>query len=103
MTRVSCPFCYHGVDGARLWYQGTGKTVFLTILGHELLHGLRRRFGADVRMSGTGRRRSLAGALTIDDVFTGHRLMAQTAEAVNGRRDPAVFEWRQEHRVAGMH
>jgi hypothetical protein len=188
MSKVSCPFCYHGVDGARLWYQctgrgspgrpgckpepdeararetgfveavrpsfgadtrgsrwpakagcprcgaesgirtcpachtpvpanfgaasspliamvgakGTGKTVFLNVLGHELLHGLRRRFGADVRMSGTGRRKSMASTLMIDDVFTGHRLMAQTAEAVNGRREPAVFEWRQEHRIAGI-
>jgi hypothetical protein len=188
MAKVSCPFCYHEVEGNRLWYQctgrgspgrpgckpepdearsretgyveavrrsfpattrnphwpakaacsecgaesgirtcptchtpvpanfgassspliamvgakGTGKTVFLNVLGHELLHGLRRRFGADVRMSGTGQRKTMASTLNIDDVFSGHRLMAQTIEAVDGRREPAVFEWRQEHKVAGI-
>lgn len=188
MSKVSCPYCYHKVDGRRLWYQcegrgspgrngcrtehdpareretgfkeavrpsfgiekggpfwparatcphcgggtgirvcpcchtpvsasfgasrspliamvgakGTGKTVYLNVLGHELLHGLRSRFDADVRLTGAGQRAAVTEQLMIDNVFADLQLMAQTAAAVNGRRPPAVFEWRREHRVAGI-
>ncbi|HZN73965.1 MAG TPA: hypothetical protein VFC00_20040 [Micromonosporaceae bacterium] len=189
MRKVSCPYCYHKVDGHRLWYQcagrgspgkkqceaekdadraretgfsegvrpsfgiqtrspfwparatcprcggetgirvcprchtpvsanfgatrspliamvgakGTGKTVYLNVLARELLHGLRRRFDADVRLSGTGQRAAVTEKLAIDNVFADLRLMAHTATALNGRRPPAVFEWRREQpRIAGI-
>jgi hypothetical protein len=189
MSKISCPYCYHRVDGNRLWYQctgrgspgragckltrdeareretgyreasrpafglpgsprpfwparagcprcgaesgirvcprchtplsanfgasaspliamvgakGTGKTVFLTVLAHELLGDLRRRFDADVRLTGSGQRAALGERLEVGRVFTDQQLMAQTAQATDGRRPPAVFEWRQEHRVANL-
>jgi hypothetical protein len=71
---------------------GTGKSVYLNVLGHELVNGLRRRFDADVRVSGP----------TPDDLFRGRTLFAQTAQATSGRREPVVFEWRQKRRLAGL-
>jgi hypothetical protein len=186
MSRVSCPYCYHRVDGSRLWYQctgrgtagrtgckqepdpareaetgwreavrpsfpaatrnpvwpakaacprcggesgirvcpcchtpvstnfgasaspliamvgakGTGKTVYLNVLGHALLTDLRRQFGADVRLTGTGQRTPVGQRLEVAQIFAEHRLVEQTDEAVDGRRAPAVFEWRQE--AAGL-
>jgi hypothetical protein len=105
-----CPNCHTPVSAnfgssaspliAMVGAKGTGKTVYLNVLGHELLHNLRRRFGADVRMSGVGQRSAVADALSVDMVFSEHKLMAHTEASVNGRRAPAVFEWRQEHRLA---
>lgn len=179
--RISCPYCYHRIDGRRLWYQctgrgspgkagcamavdeerkretghnapvrpvfgptgrgpfspakakcvtcagetairvcpcchtplsanfgsaaspliamvgakGTGKTVYLNILTHELLNGMRRRFDADVRPS--------AGSAKVDvtSVMKDRLLFAQTAAALGGRRDPYVFEWRRPRRLTG--
>jgi hypothetical protein len=107
-----CPNCHTPVSAnfgssaspliAMVGAKGTGKTVYLNVLGHELLHDVRRRFGADVRMSGAGQRSAVADALAVNELFTGHQLMQQTEAAPNGRRAPAVFEWRQEQRVAGL-
>ncbi|MEV6524649.1 hypothetical protein AB0M43_22080 [Longispora sp. NPDC051575] len=85
--------------------KGTGKTVYLTVLAHELRAGLRRRFGADVRLSGD-RQGDAASPLAwlqqnVDAVYDDRRLFAQTAQAQAGRREPLVFEWRQEHRRLG--
>ncbi|GIJ48325.1 hypothetical protein Val02_52110 [Virgisporangium aliadipatigenens] len=188
MSRVACPYCYHRVDGGRLWYQctgrgspgrsgcglavddqrvaeigdrepvrpafgaptrspfwptkascpkcgaesgirvcpcchshlssnfgaasspliamvgakGTGKTVFLNVLSHALLNDLRRQFGADVRLNEAGKRSSGKDGLAVDRIFRDHRLVEQTAQATEGRRRPSVFEWRQEHRTAGV-
>nr|WP_221381714.1 zinc ribbon domain-containing protein [Actinoplanes polyasparticus] len=73
--------------------KGTGKSVYLTVLAHELLNNLRRRFGADVRMTGAVKEpvREFVGT-----VYADQRLMNQTAAAVTGRMPPTVFEWRQE-------
>jgi hypothetical protein len=188
MSRTSCPYCYHRVDGNRLWYQcsgrgsagrpgcasvvdqdrnretgyteqtrpsfglqtrnpfwpakaacpncgaetgirvcpcchtpvssnfgassspliamvgakGTGKTVYLNVLGHALLNDLRRQFGADVRLNGTGQRVAVGEKLAVNEIFNEHRLVGQTGQAAHGRRAPAVFEWRQEHKAVGM-
>ncbi|GAA4719998.1 zinc ribbon domain-containing protein [Phytohabitans rumicis] len=179
--RVSCPYCYHRIDGRRLWYQctgrgspgkagctpvpdpereretgvfepsrpafappgrgpfspakascatcgsetgirvcpcchtplstnfggsaspliamvgakGTGKTVYLHVLAHELLNGTRRRFDADVRAS------SGSAKIDVSSVMNDRALFAQTAQAIGGRRDPFVFEWRRPRRVTG--
>ncbi|MGC5031775.1 hypothetical protein [Micromonospora sp. DT229] len=189
MSRVSCPYCYHKINGSRLWYQctgrgspgrkgcapardeareretgfneqvrpvfglanrspiwpakaecptcgaqsgiracprchtplssnfgasvnpliamvgakGTGKSVYLTVLAHQLLNDMSGRFDADVRMSGISQRRALGGdQLEISTIFDSQRLFEQSAQAVNGRQPPTVFEWRREHRIAGI-
>ncbi len=105
-----CPSCHTPVSSnfgataspliAMVGAKGTGKTVYLTVLAHELLNGLRRRFGADVRMTGVDRTESIRDY--VGEVFSDQRLMVQTDQAIKGRRPPTVFEWRQEHRVAMM-
>jgi hypothetical protein len=90
-----------GMAGAK----GTGKTVYLTVLAHELRTNIRRRFDADVRLAGDRQ----GGAASprdwldqnVDAIYQGQRLFAQTAPARNGRREPVVFEWRQEARRLG--
>jgi hypothetical protein len=99
-----CPDCHTPVSTtfgataspliAMVGAKGTGKTVYLTVLAHELLHSLRRRFDADVRMTGTD-----PGAPLTGDIFTGRPLMFQTDQAIKGRRAPTVFEWRQAARA----
>ena len=74
--------------------KGTGKTVYLTVLTQELRTGLRRRFGADVRLSG-----DQPAASSTADLYTNRKLFAQTTQATAGRREPLVFEWRQERQV----
>ncbi|WP_326561233.1 hypothetical protein [Micromonospora sp. NBC_01796] len=68
---------------------GTGKTVYLTVLQHELMNGLRRRFDADVRRVG-------GPAADVQQVFDDQTLFAGTRPATNGRQEPVVWEWRQQ-------
>ncbi len=115
--KEECPDC-HGISGIRVcpcchtplpvnFAESTspliamvgaktpGKTVYLTVLSQELRTGLRRRFGADVRLSGDQPPGRTA------DLYTNRRLFEQTARALSGRRDPLVFEWRQERQALG--
>jgi hypothetical protein len=91
---------------AMIGAKGTGKTVYLTVLAHELRTGLRRRFGADVRLTGDAQG-GFKSALqwleqNVDTVFTQRQLFEETPAATAGRREPLVFEWRQERRLAGV-
>jgi len=100
----TCPKCHTPLSSnfgagespliAMVGAKGTGKTVFLTVLAHELVNSLRRRFGADVRMTGVDRSELISGF--VGEVFTGQRLMPQTAQSKAGRQAPSVFEWRQQ-------
>ncbi|MEV7628696.1 hypothetical protein [Actinoplanes sp. NPDC089786] len=74
--------------------KNTGKTVYLTVLSQELRTGLRRRFGADVRVSG-----DQPSPTNTADLYSNRKLFEQTAKSNDGRRDPLVFEWRQERQV----
>lgn len=110
-----CPICHTPLSAnfggsaspliAMVGAKGTGKTVYLTVLAHELRTNLRRRFRADVRLSGD-RQADAVSPLhwlkeNVDAVYKDHKLFAQTAQAKNGRREPLVFEWRQEDRWLG--
>ena len=122
--RAACPKC-HGMSGIRVCpvchtplsanfgdsaspliamvgAKGTGKTVYLTVLAHELRSNLRKRFAADVRLTGDqqGDEDSPKQWLdqNVNEVFTKRQLFPMTAPATNGRRKPLVFEWRQEYR-----
>jgi hypothetical protein len=101
-----CPCCHTPVSSnfgaskspliAMVGAKGTGKTIYLSVLAHELRNGLRRRFGADVRMV------NKPVAFDIDRIFRERALVEQTAQATGGRSEPVLFEWRRERRVAGF-
>jgi hypothetical protein len=78
---------------------GTGKTVYLNVLAHELKNGIRRRFDADVRMPNARQT-----TVNLEQLYETSNMFAQTAQAAStgGRREPVVFEWRQQHSVAGI-
>ncbi|MGC7101130.1 zinc ribbon domain-containing protein [Amycolatopsis lurida] len=82
--------------------KGAGKTVFLTVLMHELQHAIRRRFGADTRLIGDQHAgeastkrwfETYERALFVDKV-----LPETTRSAIDGVRAPIVFEWRTSRR-----
>jgi hypothetical protein len=111
----ACPCCHTPLSPdygdsaspliAMVGAKGTGKTVYLSALVHELRGGVRRRFGADVRL--TGDRQGGEGApvtwldRNVELMFGQRQLAPETAQARNGRREPLVFEWRQEDSVLG--
>jgi len=100
-----CPCCHTPLSAnfggsaspliAMVGATGTGKTMYLNVLAHELTNGLRRRFGADVRMS--------EGSSTVDlqQVYESAALPAQTLSNLATRKPPVVFEWRQQQRSIG--
>ncbi|WP_236791459.1 zinc ribbon domain-containing protein [Amycolatopsis sp. GM8] len=85
--------------------KSAGKTVFLTVLEHELFESIRRRFKADVQhigdsqagMASTGQwLKAYQQALYHDKV-----LPNQTPSAARGLRPPVVLSWRQRRRHYG--
>ncbi|WP_406065047.1 hypothetical protein [Micromonospora sp. NBC_00860] len=109
----ACPSCHTPVPPnfgeasspmiAMFGGKGTGKTVYLTVLAHEMRsRDLRRRFGADIRMTGDGQGGFKAPRAwleqNVDRMFTEHKLFEATPPAVGGRQSPLVFEWRGERR-----
>lgn len=112
----ACPACHTPLPAtfgasaspliAMVGAKGTGKSVYLTILAHELLTTVRQRFDADVRLSGDAQGGATSPRQWLDNnveqVYRRHRLFAATEQARDGRREPLVFEWRHEHRRAGL-
>jgi hypothetical protein len=85
--------------------KGAGKTVYLSVLHHELRTTVRRRFHADIRLSGdhqggVGSPRQWLADYE-EQLFRHGRLFEQTAGALNGLRAPVVIEWRQPQRKLG--
>lgn len=86
--------------------KGAGKTVYLSVLHHELRTTVRRRFQADIRL--TGDQQGGAGSPRQwlenyeEQLFTQGRLFEQTAGALGGLRTPVVIEWRQPTRRLGI-
>ncbi|MBL7258035.1 hypothetical protein [Paractinoplanes lichenicola] len=84
----------------------TGKTVFLRVLANQLRQGMGQRFGADVRLTGdvSFKTEDEGGHGFGDpsaDLFPTGKLLAHTAAAKGGRREPMVFAWRQKRRLTG--
>ena len=79
--------------------KGAGKTVYTAVLNHELRTNVRRRFRADIRL--TGDSQGGAGSATQwlelneEQLFNDGKLFETTASARNGMRAPVVIEWRQ--------
>lgn len=116
-ARRACPVCHSplsatfrtsrsplvGVVGGK----GSGKSVYLSVLYHELRTSVRRRFQADIGLAGDtqGGLGSAQDWLQNyeDALFERGRLFAQTPSAAGGNRAPVVVEWRQPRRVLGRH
>lgn len=112
----ACPFCHSPlsstfVDGrspmvGMVGGKGAGKTIYMAVLYHELRTSVRRRFQADIRM--TGDQQGGAGSprqwleRNEEQLFTDGKLFEQTAGATDGMRAPVVIEWRQPKRRLGM-
>ena len=85
--------------------KGAGKTVYLSVLHHELRTTVRRRFQADIRLAGDQQGGAGSPRQWLENyeeqLFTHGRLFEQTAGALNGLRAPVVIEWRQPKRRLG--
>ncbi|MGQ0778062.1 MAG: zinc ribbon domain-containing protein [Pseudonocardiales bacterium] len=79
-----------------------GKTVYTTVLAHELRHNIRRRFAADIRFAGDRQGESSSVRDWFQDyeqsLFDKNRLFESTAGARDGVKVPLVLQWRQPRR-----
>ncbi|MBA2323317.1 MAG: zinc ribbon domain-containing protein [Pseudonocardiales bacterium] len=112
----ACPLCHTPLSATFLGSKspligmvggkGAGKSVYLSVLNHELRTTVRRRFHADIRLCGD--QQGGAGAprqwleTYEDELFKQGKLFAQTARSLNGVRAPVVMEWRQPRRKLGL-
>lgn len=86
--------------------KNSGKTVFTTVLVHELRHNIRRRFAADISFAGD---RQGGGDISVtgwmenyeNALFGESKLFAQTNSAADGLKVPLVLQWRQARRSLG--
>ncbi|HKS48322.1 MAG TPA: zinc ribbon domain-containing protein [Amycolatopsis sp.] len=85
--------------------KNAGKTVYTTVLAHEIRHNIRRRFAADIWFAGDQQ----GGIGSVSDwladyeqaLFTDSRLFESTASAADGIKVPLVLQWRQPKRSLG--
>jgi hypothetical protein len=85
--------------------KGAGKTVYLTVLNHELRYNVRRRFAADLRLTGDQQGGAGSTQAWLDGfertLFAEKMLLRGTEAATNGHRAPVVLEWRQPRWILG--
>lgn len=85
--------------------KGAGKTVYLSVLHHELRTAVRRRFRADIRLAGDQQGGAGSPRQWLENfeeqLFGQGKLFAQTTSAADGLRAPVVIEWRQPRRGFG--
>jgi hypothetical protein len=85
--------------------KNAGKTVYTTVLTHELRNNIRRRFAADIWFAGDQQ----AGVGSTKDwlatyehaLFDDSKLFESTRSAADGIRVPLVLQWRQPRRRLG--
>jgi Double-GTPase 2 len=105
-TRV-CPTCHttlpvhFGKVGscliALVGAKETGKTVFMTVLVHELMHRVGQRFDAAMTGADDKTRERFAGDYE-HPLYRESRLLAATTTAAQTGRDPLVFRFTTEQR-----
>ncbi len=112
----ACPFCHTPLSSTfaesrsplvgMVGGKGAGKTVYLSVLYHELRTTVRRRFQADIRLTGDQHGGAGSPQQWLENyeqqLFQQGRLFEQTAAALNGLRAPVVIEWRQPKRRLGV-
>lgn len=85
--------------------KGAGKTVYTAVLHHQLRTAVRRRFQADIRLTGDqqGGAESPRQWLELNEetLFDDGKLFETTNSAEGGMRQPVVIEWRQPRRRLG--
>lgn len=85
--------------------KNAGKTVYTTVLAHELRNNIRRRFGADIWFAGDrqGELGSVSDWLQQYEqaLFADRRLFESTEAAQEGLKVPLVLQWRQARRMLG--
>ncbi|GLZ42330.1 putative ESX-1 scaffolding and assembly protein SaeC [Actinokineospora sp. NBRC 105648] len=86
--------------------KNAGKTVYTTVLAHELRNKIRRRFAADIWFAGDqqGDAASVSGWLAAyeQSLFSDSTLFEQTPAAKGGLKVPLVLQWRQPRRRLGV-
>lgn len=75
--------------------KGSGKTVYLTVLIHELTTSIRRRFGASIHTIGESPMIGKVKQLR-ENINSSGALPEPTAVAAAEKKYPIVLEWRQE-------
>jgi len=107
-----CPTCHtplpSGLGGSAspligmVGAKGTGKTVFMTVLLHQLQNGVGRRYDAAVEIVGDmPDGRSAATAFSADlerPLFSRRQMLEFTRQGNDGRQPPYVVQWRQSKR-----
>lgn len=85
--------------------KNAGKTVYTTVLAHELRNNIRRRFAADIwfagdRQGGSG---SVSDWLALYEraLFDDSSLFEATTSTADGIKVPLVLQWRQPKRSLG--
>lgn len=86
--------------------KNAGKTVYTTVLAHELRHNIRRRFAADIWFAGDqqGGNGSVSDWLADYEraLFDRSTLFEATASAGDGIKVPLVLQWRQPRQLLGL-
>ncbi|GIG68108.1 zinc ribbon domain-containing protein [Phytomonospora endophytica] len=109
----ACPHCHTPLPGefasspspliAMVGAYGAGKSVYLAVLANTLKTRLAERFDAAIRLTGDSQGGEESGLKWLESnvraMFDQHRLIGQTAESADGRKEPVVFEWRKRGRV----
>jgi double-GTPase-like protein len=109
----ACPHCHtrlpyeFGTSAsplvAMVGARGTGKTVYLTVLSQVLQsREIRRAYNVDVHLTGDGLDGFTSAAQWMQQnvrrVYRDLKLFETTPQAIGGRKEPLVLEWRSEHR-----
>src|SRR5260370_28978468 len=80
----------------------TGKTVFMTVLLHQLQNGIARRYDAAVDIVGDmpdGRSAATAWTIALErPLFSDRRMVGQTRQG-NGGQPRYLVQWRQSRRI----
>lgn len=109
----ACPHCHSTLPSdfaqskspliAIVGAYGTGKTVYFTVLAHQLLDKFGSRFDASVELFGDQQGGSESGRDwingNIDTLIHERHLFPQTSRAVDGRKEPVVIQWRYRTRL----
>ena len=106
-----CPECHtrlpyeFGISAsplvAMIGAKGTGKTVYLTVLSEVLQsERIRTDFNVDVHPIGDGLDGFTSASQWVQQnvrrVYRDHQLFPATTQAIDGRKEPLVLEWRSE-------
>lgn len=111
----ACPVCHTPLSAAFaesrsplvgvVGGKGAGKSVYLSVLHHELNTAVARTFDADIRPFGDQQGGLSSPRQWLEDyeeaLFNKGQLFESTESAAGGQRAPVVIQWRQPRRKLG--